>query len=220
MARVVIFSQISYAETIFRISGSSLSPNTAAIIVGAIQLFGSYLSTSLMERLGRRPLLLISSLGMCICHYILGGFCYTQTLKYDVSNLAWIPVVALSFYMIVYSLGVGPAPYVVSSEVLSRDISSLVLTFGLFFVWVTAFAVIKLFPTIISLVDIHGCFFIFGTMCMAIFVFVLVLIPETKGQPRQLILDRLNGLSCKLDKNRHVTSSKIMDRNSPLPEHV
>ncbi|XP_076629381.1 facilitated trehalose transporter Tret1 [Colletes latitarsis] len=215
-----IFAMVSYTETIFRMSGSSLSPNTSTIIVGAIQLFGSYLSTSLMERLGRRPLLLMSSSGMCACHYILGVFCYLQTLNYDTSSFTWIPIVTLSSYMILYSLGLGPGPYVVSSEILSRDVSTLILSLGLFSVWLSAFLIVKFFPSMVALLGMFGCFFLLGTFCAIIFAFVFALIPETKGQPRQLILDRLNGLPSSHDKNRYITSSNIVDKNMPLAEQI
>ncbi|KAK2576978.1 hypothetical protein KPH14_011942 [Odynerus spinipes] len=141
-----IFAMISYTETIFRISGSSMSPNTAAITVGGIQVVGSYLSTSLMERTGRRPLLLVSCAGMCACHYVLGTFCYFQELGYDVSTFGWIPVVALSIFVITYCLGM------------------------------------------------YGCFFLLGTSCIASFLFVFILIPETKGRSREDILNELNGI--------------------------
>ncbi|XP_043500909.1 facilitated trehalose transporter Tret1-like isoform X1 [Polistes fuscatus] len=188
-----IFAMISYTETIFRISGSSLSPNTAAITVGAIQVVGSYLSTSLMERTGRRPLLLISALGMCICHYVLGTFCYLQELNYDISAFGWIPVVALSVYMIAYCLGLGPGPYVISSEIFSRDISSLAVTVALFFVWIVALMVVKFFANLVEIFGMYGCFFILGTSCISTFFFTFILVPETKGRPREDILNELNG---------------------------
>lgn len=178
---------------IFRISGSSLSPNTAVIIVGAIQVAGSYLSTSLMERTGRRPLLLISCLGMCICHYVLGTFCYLQELNYDVSTYGWIPVVALSTYMITYCLGMGPGPYVICSEVFEQDISGLAITVALFFTWIVAFMVVKFFANVVDLFGMYGCFFILGTSCISTFIFIYILIPETKGRSREDILNELNG---------------------------
>ncbi|XP_046813861.1 facilitated trehalose transporter Tret1-like [Vespa crabro] len=188
-----IFAMTSYTETIFRISGSSLSPNTAVIIVGAIQVAGSYLSTSLMERTGRRPLLLISCLGMCICHYILGIFCYLQELNYDVSTFGWIPVIALSAYMITYCLGLGPGPYVICSEIFDQDLSSLAITVALFFTWVVAFIVVKFFANVVDLFGMYGCFFILGTSCISTFIFIYILVPETKGRSREDILNELNG---------------------------
>ncbi|KOC68967.1 Facilitated trehalose transporter Tret1 [Habropoda laboriosa] len=215
-----IFLMISYTETIFKMSGSSLPPNSSSIIVGLIQVFGSCMSTTLMERAGRRPLLLTSCFGMGFCHYVLGAFCYLQTLGYDVSRFSWISIVALSIFMVAYGLGIGPGPYVVSSEILSRDISNLVITIAMCFVWSVAFVVVKLFPTVTHLIGVHGCFFLLGSFCASTFVFVFVLIPETKGQPRQLILDRLNGILDTTDKGRYVSSSNISGKTVPLSELV
>lgn len=199
-----IFAMISYTESIFRMAGSAMSPDTSAIIVGLIQVFGSCLSTVSMERVGRRPLLLTSALGMGVCHYVLGTFCYLQTLQYDVTSFSWISVVALSVFMIAYALGLGPGPYVISSDILSRDVSSLVTTLGMFFAWSMAFVVSKLFPTFVGLLGMHGCFFLLGSFCALTFIFIFVILPETKGQPRQLILDRLNGIPESVNKNQYV----------------
>ena len=48
------FVMINYTATIFQQSGSNLPPNISAIIVGSIQLCGSYMSTLLVERAGRK----------------------------------------------------------------------------------------------------------------------------------------------------------------------
>ncbi|XP_078037488.1 facilitated trehalose transporter Tret1 [Augochlora pura] len=216
-----IFAMISYTETIFGISGSSLTPNASAIIVGVIQVIGSLLSTSLMERLGRRPLLLISSGGMCICHYILGLFCYAQMLQYDVNSVNWIPIVALSVYVIAYNLGFGPGPYVVSAEVLSRDVYAPIMTVGLVTVWSTGFLVLKSFPSIVDLLGMYGCFFLLGTICIFLFAFIFFLIPETKGLPIRMILDKLNGrTSHEFDERGHVSSKVSVQKDMPMSEQV
>lgn len=214
-----IFPMISYSETIFAIAGSSLSPNTSAIIVGSIQVFGSVLSTSLMERLGRRPLLLISCAGMCVCHYTLGLFCYMQMLQYNVDAFNWIPIAALSVYVVVYNLGLGPGPYVVSAEILSRDVSGPIVTIGLISVWSTAFLMLKFFPNIVTVLGMYGCFFLLGSICVFLFAFVFALIPETKGLSLEAILDKLNG-GMPRDDARHVSSKEIVQKNMPKPEQV
>nr|XP_012147415.1 PREDICTED: facilitated trehalose transporter Tret1-like isoform X2 [Megachile rotundata] len=199
-----IFAVLSYTETIFRMAGSAISPNTSAIIVGLIQVCGSCLSTVSMERVGRRPLLLTSAMGMGACHFVLGTFCYLQALQYDVSSFSWISVVALSVFMISYGLGLGPGPYVICSDILSRDVSSLVSRLGLFFAWSMAFVVGKLFPNFVVLLGMHGSFFLLGSFCVITFIFIFVILPETKGLPRQLILDRLNGIPDSVNKNQYV----------------
>lgn len=187
-------------------SGSSLSPNTAAVIVATIQLFGSYLSSSLMERAGRRPLLLISCIGMCVCHCTIGTFCYFQELKYDVSAYGWVPVIALSVYMVTYALGMGTGPIVVMSEIFSRDISSLGTSVCLCFLWVAAFVMVKIFNDLVAFLGMYGCFFFLAASCACSFVFCFVLLPETKGRMREDIVDELNDAPCtKSKKNtRHI----------------
>lgn len=48
------FAMLIYTATIFQKSGSNLSPNMSAIIVGVIQVIGSYVTTALVERAGRK----------------------------------------------------------------------------------------------------------------------------------------------------------------------
>ncbi|XP_015606470.1 facilitated trehalose transporter Tret1 [Cephus cinctus] len=215
-----IFAMVNYAATIFQMAGSSMSPNTASIIVGAIQVFGSYLSTSLMERAGRKLLILISCIGMCICHCTLGTFCYLQALKYEVSSFSWIPVTALSVYVVVYCLGMGPAPFVVASEVFSAEMSSLANSVSLIFLWALGFFVVKLFGTFMGLFGIHGCFFILAAFCSCTFVFTLILVPETKGRTIQSILDELNGFPVNSHNGDYRTTNIEVKKDFPIPEQV
>ncbi|XP_072757425.1 facilitated trehalose transporter Tret1-like [Anoplolepis gracilipes] len=188
-----IFAMVSYTETIFKISGSSLSPNMSSIIVGVILLLGSCLSTSLVERAGRRPLALISCAGMCICHCVIGTFCYLQDLQHDVSAYGWIPVTALSIYMIVYALGLSIVPVVLMSEIFNRDVTSIASIVGFIMCWTTSFIMVKIFADLIALLGMHGCFFFLATCCACGFVFCFILVPETKGRTREDIVDELNG---------------------------
>lgn len=174
-------------------SGSSLSPNTSSIIVGAILLLGACLSTSLIERMGRRPLLLISCTGMCICHSVIGTYCYLQNLQYDVSAYGWIPVTALSTFMIVYALGLGNGPVIIMSEIFNRDITSVASAVGLTICWAASFVIAKIFSDLIALLGMHGCFFLLAICCICTFLFCFVMVPETKGRTREDIVDELNG---------------------------
>ncbi|XP_072757429.1 facilitated trehalose transporter Tret1-like [Anoplolepis gracilipes] len=188
-----IFAVLSYTETIFKISGSSLSPNTSSVIVAAILLLGSCLSVSLIERMGRKPLFLISCGGMCLCHCAISAFCYLQNLQYDVSAYNWIPVTALSIFMIVHSFGVACGPVVVMSEIFSRDVTGVASTVGLTFSWTLSFIMVKIFADLIALLGMHGCFLFLAICCACCFLFCLIMMPETKGRTREDIVDELNG---------------------------
>ncbi|XP_012532000.1 facilitated trehalose transporter Tret1 isoform X2 [Monomorium pharaonis] len=207
-----VFAMISNTETIFKLSGSSLSPNMSSIIVGTIQLVGSCIAMFLVDRAGRRPLLFLSCAGMCACHCVIGTFCYLQNLQYDVSNYSWIPVVALSTFMITYSLGLGNGPVVVMSEIFSRDVTSLASTVILTTSWGSAFVITKSFTDLVALLGMHGCFFFLGASCASTFVFCYVLLPETKGRLREDIVNELNGVQCTENKNiKHIIGTDPVD---------
>ncbi|XP_050450567.1 facilitated trehalose transporter Tret1-like [Cataglyphis hispanica] len=198
-----IFAVISYTESIFQMAGSSLSPNTSSVIVGAIMLLGSFLSTSLIERMGRRLLLLISCVGTCTCHCVLGAFCYLQNLEYDISAYGWIPIAALSIFVIVYAVGMGNGPVVIMSEIFSRDVTSMASIVGLTMCWAASFVIIKTFADLIVLLGTHGCFFFLAICCACSFLFCFILVPETKGRTREDIVNELNG-EVQYEKNKNV----------------
>lgn len=199
-------------------SGSSLSPNISSIIVGAILLLGACLSTSLIERMGRRLLLLISCIGMFVCHCVIGTYCYLQYMQYDVSAYGMIPVTALSIFMVVYALGMGNGPVIIMSEIFNRDITSIASTVGLTTCWGASFVLVKIFADLIALLRMHGCFFLLGICCACSFLFCFVMVPETKGRTREDIVDELNG-GMRHKKNKK-NIEHIIGTNSVQGTHV
>lgn len=199
-----ITAMINYTESIFKVAGSSLSPNASSIIVAAIMLFGTCLSLFLVERAGRRPLLLISCAGTCVCNCVIGAFCYLQDLQYEVSAYSWVPVAALSVFMVVYSLGMAGGPVVVMSEIFSRDVASVGTVVGLSMGWASAFVTVKIFANLIALLGMYGCFFLLAISCACTTVFCFIFLPETKGRTREDIVDQLNGAQCAKKNVKHV----------------
>ena len=175
-------------------AGSSLSPDIATIIIGVIQLLGSYLSTVLIDRAGRKLLILISCALMCTCHVILGIFCYFQSLEYDLKVIGWIPVTALSTFVLAHCLGLGPVPFIVVSEIFRPELASLASGVALCTLWFLLFMVVKFFATAIALIGIASCFFLLACFCACTFLLTLLIVPETKGRTIESIFNELNGI--------------------------
>lgn len=96
---------LSYASTIFDEAGSSLSPNASAIIVGVIQLVGVYISILVVDRAGRKFLMVSSAFG---CALGLSMFAVYDLLKhqgFDVAEFNWVPLASFSFVIFVANLG-------------------------------------------------------------------------------------------------------------------
>ncbi|XP_058795044.1 facilitated trehalose transporter Tret1-like isoform X2 [Phymastichus coffea] len=201
-----IFAMLSYAETIFQRAGSSVSSQTAPIIIGTIQIFGAYMSTMLMDRVGRRLLTLISCSGTTISHALVATFFYLQKNNYDVNSISWLPVVALSTYIIAYALGMASVPLIIVSEVFRLSVNSYATTLCLILFWAMSFTSIKIFDLTMDFFDADGCFFMLACCCLTAFIFTCCMMPETKGRKREDIVNELAGVDkarCKKDK-KHV----------------
>ncbi|XP_043269227.1 facilitated trehalose transporter Tret1-like [Venturia canescens] len=213
-----ITAMISYAATIFKMAGSSMSPDTAAIIIGSIQVFGSWLSSVLMERAGRRPLLMVSCGGMAMCHCAIAIFCTMLNEGYDVDYFRWLPVASLSIYALVYNVGMGSGPFIVASEIFNADVRGLAISVAQFFMWALAFLLVKFFPAMMSTMGVSGCFFFLALCCLANFIFVFILVPETKGRTLESIIDELNGFTGRFDEKNYVKASlEMSQKNINLP---
>lgn len=118
------FTLVSYAGTIFKESGSNLNPNYSSMILGVLQILGTISTYFLIDRIGRRALLAISTGGAAIGLTIMGIYCYLgkHQPNVDVSQYYWIPVVSLSFVIYVTSVGITPIQYIIISEVIPQKV--------------------------------------------------------------------------------------------------
>lgn len=106
------FALLNYAATVFEDSGSHLSSNESAIIVGAITLIGSLISTYFVDRVGRKFLFTLSTVGATIGLSALGIFVCLKSFDWNVEDYEWIPIVAFSFAIFSASLAILNLPYV------------------------------------------------------------------------------------------------------------
>ena len=134
---------LNYTAIIFLESGSTLTPNMSAIVVGIIQLIGAYVSTILVDRLGRKFLIVVSALGTSLGLAVLGGYMTFKTNGYNVDAFDWIPVTSFSFVIFIANWGVLTLPFVVLAEVMPDKIRNFATTFCMANLWVFAFIMLK-----------------------------------------------------------------------------
>lgn len=117
-----VFVLSNYAATIFKETGSTVDPNISSIIMACIQLVGAILASSLIDRLGRKMLLLISTAGSALFLTVTGIYCYMGAHDFDVSSLNLLPIISLSAYIFLSSIGINPLPYIIAAEVLPQRV--------------------------------------------------------------------------------------------------
>lgn len=100
-----VFALLSYASMIFDLAGSTLSPNASAIIVGGIQVVGVYVSTLLVDRAGRKFLMVSSAFCCALGLSLFSAYDYLKQEGVDVSMYNWVPLASFSFVVFVANLG-------------------------------------------------------------------------------------------------------------------
>jgi len=172
-----------YAVSIFEDSGSKMNSNVENIIVNVVQIVATVISAAVMDKAGRRLLLNLSSLFMVISIGILGVFFYI--LKHDpveAHKISTLPVVSLSVFVLAFSIGFGPIPWLMMSELFSPEIKSLASSVSTTFNWTLAFLVTKFFTTLVTGITEAGAFWFFAGFNILTFIFCLLFVPETKGK--------------------------------------
>lgn len=203
---LMMFQQLSginavifYSAAIFKAAGSTLDPAIATIIIGVVQVVMTYASSLLVDRAGRRILLLISDAIMAVCLGSLGYYFYLQEGGKDVSNIGLLPLLSLAVFIIVFSIGFGPIPWMMAGELFSAEIKGVATGIAVGLNWFLTFLVTKSFQPLVTMLGSAVTFWIFTGICCVGTVFVALIVPETKGKSLEEIQKMLGG-----NKNRAV----------------
>lgn len=119
----------NYAETIFQSTGSPVDPQMSSIVMASVQVIGNYTASQLMDKVGRKVLLLASLSGCFVTHIITGTYTYLSKNEYDVNAFNWVPVVSISLFIFAASIGIVPVPIVLLSEVIPQRVRNFNLNF-------------------------------------------------------------------------------------------
>ncbi len=165
-----------YAPEIFKTTGMvSTEAINDTVIVGAVNLLFTLVAFGVVDRLGRKPLLLIASAGMGLSLVLLGCFFVQKRFEGP-----WVLLFTLA-YVASFAVAMGPVVWVVISEIFPTRVRGRAMSIATVCLWISCFAVSQFFPLMLEM--LHGSvFFIYAFMCAVAFLFVAVFIPETKGK--------------------------------------
>lgn len=110
---------ISYAATIFKEAGSTLSPIHSSIVIMTMQLLANFVALFLADRLGRRTLNVVSMFGSSIGLISVGLY---SLYRDQLHSYNWIPIVAISSTVIIQAVGMLPLYFVVMTEILPKKV--------------------------------------------------------------------------------------------------
>ncbi|XP_034651607.1 facilitated trehalose transporter Tret1 isoform X1 [Drosophila subobscura] len=184
---------IFYTVSIFKDAGSTIDGNVCTIIVGVVNFLATFIATLLIDRAGRKILLYVSNIAMIITLFVLGGFFYCKAHGPDVSHLGWLPLSCFVIYILGFSLGFGPIPWLMMGEILPSKIRGSAASVATAFNWSCTFVVTKTFQDMIDFMGAHGAFWLFGSICFIGLFFVILYVPETQGKTLEDIERKMMG---------------------------
>jgi sugar porter (SP) family MFS transporter len=181
-----VFQQITgintvfyYAPKIFAAAGftSTASALFATLGVGIINVLATIISVWLLDRAGRRALLLVGSAGMSLALLSLACAFFLQN-----SNTGTIALVSLMLYVTCFALSLGPVTWVLLSEIFPLKIRSKAMSAAVVANWASNYLVSLVFLDLVAKLTPGGTFLLFAVISVLSFIFVQRWIPETKGK--------------------------------------
>ncbi|XP_058090506.1 sugar transporter ERD6-like 5 isoform X1 [Magnolia sinica] len=184
-----------YASAIFVSAGFS-SGSIGTIAMAAVQIPMTTLGVLLMDKSGRRPLLMVSAAGTCLGCFLVGVSFVLKVRDHEWLK-ALIPSVALVGVLVYtgsFSLGMGGIPWVIMSEIFPINMKGSAGSLVTLVNWLGSWIISYTFNFLLNWSS-AGTFFIFASICGVTVLFVAKLVPETKNRTLEEIQASMNSFS-------------------------
>jgi sugar porter (SP) family MFS transporter len=186
----LVFQQITginvpfyYGPTVLselHILGSTTNPVTNIIylvlestILAVINVAATYIAFKYIDRVGRRTLGISAYIGM-LSSDLLGGISVIFHFLLGI-------LIAFAGFIIFFAYGVGGTGWLIQAEYFDTKIRGRMAAIGAIIDWLANFALIEVFPVMLSVIGLAGSMFIFSALDIIALVFVIMFVPETKG---------------------------------------
>ena len=221
---------IFYASDVFKKAGFKEDKVNlvSAISIGVVQVIATLLSVMLVDKLGRKVLLTISSIGMGLSSFVLAIYYYIlvhhcegclfpvchhsnplldKASPCNTTNFGYLAVVCVVFFIISFSLAWGPIPWSMMSELMPNHVRTLAGSIATFINWTFAAIITSCFHKYATFVTEAGAFWSFTIVMAFAVVLVIVFLPETKGHSLEEIQEHFEqghifAISCRRRANR------------------
>ncbi len=174
----------SYAQDIFQAAGYHITGVLFEIMVtGLVNLVFTLVAIGLVDKIGRRLLMLLGAGGLLVTHSLL-GWAFLAHLK------GWPVVILVMAAIGCYAMTLAPVTWVLISEIFPNRIRGTAVSLAVSALWIADFILTQTFPLLKGAVGNVGAFWLYAAICAAGFLFILKFIPETRNRSlEQLEMD-------------------------------
>jgi len=156
------------------------------VISGAVSIAACFIATALIDRVGRKPLLLIGSIGMAITLGALAAVFATAGTNHGALELTGssgpIALVAANLYVMFFNFSWGPVMWVMLGEMFPNQIRGSGLAISGLAQWLANFGITMTFPMLLASTGLGGAYGLYTVCAVLSIVFVLKWVHETKGK--------------------------------------
>ncbi|NQV34682.1 MAG: sugar porter family MFS transporter [Phycisphaeraceae bacterium] len=186
---IMIFSQITGMNAIYMYTPKLLlavgfqsksSALLAMVIVGVVNFMTTIIAVCVIDKVGRRVLMLTAPLGMGLCMLMIAvGY------GFQCVSPGFI-LAAILLFVFFFALGVGPGAWLVTSEIYPTKVRGRAMSICTFSLWVSSFVANLIFPKLLESSQVTT-FGLFAGACFLMILFVYATVPETKGKTLEQI---------------------------------
>jgi sugar porter (SP) family MFS transporter len=180
---------IYYAPTILSDTGLGNSAALAqTVAVGVTNVVFTIVAVLLLDRLGRRALLLTGTAGLLVALVVLGVYFSSSTLQ---SDYGWVALAGLLLFIAAFAVGLGPVFWLMISEIFPIGVRSKAMSVCTIANWGANFLVAQTFLSLSNAISRQGVFFLYAVLAVASLAFFAWKIPETKNRSLEEIQEEV-----------------------------
>jgi sugar porter (SP) family MFS transporter len=162
----------NYTATIFESIGASKDDQLLqTVFIGGVNLVFTLLAMALVDKVGRKPLMLFGAAGLAILYFVISVLIGIKS-----THVSWFLLAAIGLY----GTSLAPVTWVLISEIFPNKVRALATTIAVVSLWLAYFVLTFTFPILYELLK-DKTFYIYAVICAIGFLFVWVKVKETKG---------------------------------------
>ena len=166
----------NYTSTIFESVGADLNRQLMETVsIGVVNLIFTIVAMLLVDRIGRRPLMLFGSAGLALSYLVLSTLLRAQASPVFVSLFVLVSIA-------VYGTSLAPVTWVLISEIFPNRIRGKASSLAVVSLWAAYFVLVFTFPVLAENLGTYGPFYLYAAICVAGYLFIRLKVRETKGK--------------------------------------
>lgn len=178
----VIFN---YAQEIFASAGFDINGTLKSIVAtGIINLIFTLAALPLVDKIGRRKLMLIGASGLTVIYALIAG-------AYALGIMGWPVLLLVLAAIAIYALTLAPVTWVLLAEIFPNRVRGLAMSLGTLALWIACFVLTYTFPLLNAGLGAAGSFSLYGIICALGWIYIQRNVPETKGITLEALEEQL-----------------------------